>query len=93
MLQGPRAGHSNMGHFGMKLFWAEGNWDPADSGEAFVSPLTAWKNLNWGAGEFPEQGKHLIAYHLLFFLSPKELHSFPLKSQVPTPFSLVQDDI
>lgn len=32
-------------------------------------------------------------YQHLLFLSPWEAHSFPLKSQAPAPFSLVQDDV
>ena len=39
------------------------------------------------------QGKHLITKYLLYFLSPCAVHSFLLKFQVPTSFSLVQDNI
>lgn len=66
-----------------RLFWAEGNEDPADSEKSFTSPLTTYKNLDKGPGPeelLPEttylserstymQGNLLITKHLPFLRS------------------------
>ena len=76
------------------LFWADGNQDLADKRKTFLSPLTAWKNLDRGPGTerqlLPDTTSYLKdspawqGKHLLF--SSCELSSSPLKLQVPIPF-------
>ena len=81
------------------LFWVEGNQDPPDSGKAFTSSVTAWKDLDWGSGPerelLPEMTlylKHRAAWqgkHLLFLLS----HELPSSSLKPPSQSSAQDSI
>lgn len=85
------------------LFWADGNQDLADKRKTFLSPLTAWKNLDRALGpgrqiltEMTLYIRKTYLYGLAKICLPNICSSClpvnysPLKPQILTPFSLAQ---